>query len=333
MWTALVVSLMFAAPPSKEAPAPKETPTKRELFAAEEWYKKQKGEERAFVGLLERAPGSGPGTVGFARSNPYRLVMEEKDKKSVREVHVSGKSGLLTPYVGKKVKLIGKAVDMEVEGKQHHEIWPARVELVAAEGKNDAPAVKEGEDRELAILARGVWPVRQVKPTQIIIRDGEELALRPPHLRLGRQGHADTGRRGEGRTQTSQDREHRLEKADACGRHGRPETHRRFQRRDPHANDEGQGTHGALEAQQPHARFYREADADASVADGARGALRWLDPVRSGRQGQVKGATRRREGNRLSFSSSVYSVASMGLLFWPWFYHWSGWRRFILGSG
>jgi hypothetical protein len=176
MWTALVVSLVFAAPPSKDAPPPGETPAKRELFAAEEWYKKQKGEERSFVGLLERMPGSGPGTVGFARTNPYRLVMEEKDKKSVREIHVGGKSELLTPYVGKKAKLIGKAVDMEVEGKQHHEIWPARVELMATEKKTGA-AVKAEGDRELTILARGVWPVRQAKPTQLIIRNGEELAL------------------------------------------------------------------------------------------------------------------------------------------------------------
>jgi len=150
---------------------------KRELFAAEEWYKTQKGEERSFVGVLERTPGSGPGTVGFARTNPYRLVMEDNGKKSVREVYVGGKSGLLTPYVGKKVKLIGKAVDMEVEGKQHHEIWPARVELIAAEKKRAAPAAKGGEDRELPILARGVWPVPQDKPEQLILRNGEELAL------------------------------------------------------------------------------------------------------------------------------------------------------------
>jgi hypothetical protein len=126
-----VLLLAFLAPPPGEKPQPKDgPPATKKLFAKETWYKDQKGKEQAFVGLLERVAGPGPGEVGFGRFNPYRLVMKTGDKQEIREVYVGGKPELLKPYVGKKVKLIGKAVDMEVEGQEHHEIWPARLELL-----------------------------------------------------------------------------------------------------------------------------------------------------------------------------------------------------------
>jgi hypothetical protein len=40
----------------------------------------------------------------------------------------------------------------------------------------DAPA-ERGEDRELKVLGRGFWPVRNRQPTQLVIRNAEELAL------------------------------------------------------------------------------------------------------------------------------------------------------------
>src|SRR3954470_20076373 len=104
-------------------------PAKRDLFGAESWYQGQPGQEQTFVGILHRA-GRG-GQVGFGRFNPYRLLMGNEGNKSVREVYVGGKPELLALYVGKKVQLIGKAVDMEVEGQEHHEIWPARLEVLA----------------------------------------------------------------------------------------------------------------------------------------------------------------------------------------------------------
>jgi hypothetical protein len=129
-------------------------PAKKELFAKEDWYKGEKGKEQDFVGTLQKVDGGGG--VGFGRFNPYRLEMmvevtvevpvevdgktvikkEKRTEKQTREVYVGGKPELLKDYVGKKVKLVGKAVDMEVEGTQHHEIWPARVELVT-EAKKD----------------------------------------------------------------------------------------------------------------------------------------------------------------------------------------------------
>lgn len=129
---ALTTALVFSA-----LPAQKGDGDSIELFAKEEWYKNTKGEVQNFVGVLKKTE-RGKGIVGFGRSNPFRLEMEGN---KVREVYVGGKPNLLDPYVGKKIKLVGKAVDMEVEGRQHHEIWAAS--LVVLEGdKKDAG--KEG---------------------------------------------------------------------------------------------------------------------------------------------------------------------------------------------
>src|SRR5262245_59046114 len=123
--TLLLAALTAAdAPPKDKAP-----PAKKELFADQKWYKDQKGKEEAFEGTLKYTPlPDGVGTIG--RHNDFQLEMTVKGKKDVREVYVGGKPELLKPYAGKKVKLTGKAVEVEVVGKTHREIWPARVELV-----------------------------------------------------------------------------------------------------------------------------------------------------------------------------------------------------------
>lgn len=130
----MLFTLAFAASLTGPAADP-DPPAKKELFATEDWYKGQEGKEQEFVGTLKYAP-RGKGVAGFGRYNPFRLEMGEK--LGVREVYVGGKEELLKAYDGRKVKLVGKAVDMEVEGKMHKEIWPARVELVPdkkADGK------------------------------------------------------------------------------------------------------------------------------------------------------------------------------------------------------
>jgi hypothetical protein len=141
MLAALILTLAAGvADPAKE-PAPK-----LDLFAKEDWYKKQDGKEQEFVGVLEKVKTGG---VGFGRMNPYRLVMgKDGDKKNIREVYVGGKTDILDAYVGKKVKLTGKAVDMELEGKVYHEIWPARLE-VSGDTKEDKKeeAKKEPADK------------------------------------------------------------------------------------------------------------------------------------------------------------------------------------------
>ena len=130
--SALLVAVLLvscAAFPDPDA----HPPARRELFAAEPWYKGMEGKEQTFIGTLSRVD-RGKDVVGFGRFNPYRLKLADGQ---VREVHVGGRPELLAPYAGRRVRLIGKAVDMEVEGRQHHEIWPARVELLppSQEGK------------------------------------------------------------------------------------------------------------------------------------------------------------------------------------------------------
>jgi hypothetical protein len=158
MRSVAVLGLLFAwtVAVASEKPTGDNLPARKVLFAQEEWYRTQPGKEQDFVGVLEKVKGAGG--IGFGRFNPYRLVMTVVEKRKVkeivdgrvvekevteqkkvtREVHVGGKPELLAEYVGKRVKLVGKAVDMEVEGKQHHEIWPARIEL-ATDSKEGRP--------------------------------------------------------------------------------------------------------------------------------------------------------------------------------------------------
>ncbi|MCE9531203.1 MAG: hypothetical protein K8T89_08790 [Planctomycetes bacterium] len=132
MFTLLLCSQLLAADPAP----------KKELFAKEDWYTGQKGAEKEFTGVLKYNPPP-KGTVGFGRVNPYRLVFNN-DPKEFREVYVGGKDELLKEYADKRVKFVGKAVDMNVEGRAHLEIWPARVELLppGAPKKDEKPPVK-----------------------------------------------------------------------------------------------------------------------------------------------------------------------------------------------
>lgn len=131
MLATLTAALLLAAPPAAAPLADKDAaPTKAELFAGENWYKEQKGDEQDFVGVLSRTADAPKDKVGFGRTTPYRLTMNDKGKQTVREVYAGAHPELLAPYVGRKVRLLGKAVDLEVEGHVYAEIWPARLEVV-----------------------------------------------------------------------------------------------------------------------------------------------------------------------------------------------------------
>src|SRR3954451_5873693 len=110
------------------APAADQPPPRKELFGREDWYRGLQAREEVFEGVLEKVE-RGKGVPGFARFNPYRLVLPS----GTREVYVGAQGHLLEPYIGQRVRLTGKAVDMEVEGMQHHEIWPARLEVLRPE--------------------------------------------------------------------------------------------------------------------------------------------------------------------------------------------------------
>jgi hypothetical protein len=143
------------------------------LCAGEVWYREAKAAEAVFEGTVERTPGTG--RIGPpTRFNAYRLTWTDAAGKAVvREVYAPGKAQLLAPYLGQRVRLVGKAVDTEADGKTYPEIWPARLELPAA-----VAAKSEG------VHARCYWrpgdaPRRE--PRVVVFRDGQQLA---PHLGL-----------------------------------------------------------------------------------------------------------------------------------------------------
>ena len=138
-------------------------PATVELFAKEGWYKDTKGPEVDFVGVLRKADQR-KGVVGFGRNNPFRLEM---DGNKVREVYVGGNLKILDPYVGKKIKLVGKPVDMEVEGRNHKEIWAASL-VVLADDKKEAG---KGDGPKILAQASGA-----TSKTSTVIRTADEKA-------------------------------------------------------------------------------------------------------------------------------------------------------------
>lgn len=168
MFTTVIWASLTVAPGLADA----EPAAKKELFAREDWYKNEKGKEQDFVGVLKYAPRA-KGVVGFGRFNPYKL--EFTAEKGSREVYVGGKEDILKEYANKKVKITGKPVDMEVEGRNHREIWPARIEVLP-EGKPKInpklPNIKRPVDR----IPPGTLPVvpEKVDPNKPIQICGEE---------------------------------------------------------------------------------------------------------------------------------------------------------------
>jgi hypothetical protein len=197
MLTTLLMTLLVPVGQDKKAdPSKDDPPGKKELFAKEDWYRSQEGKEQEFVGVLEKSKDAGG--IGFGRMNPYRLVM----KGDTREVYVGGKPQILADYVGKTIKLTGKAVNMEVEGNKHREIWPARLEVVPAVKKEDSPRfekvppdpevkkairevvplrftlVDDTKDRELKVQGRGFWraAIRPGNAQQLVLNSATDAA-------------------------------------------------------------------------------------------------------------------------------------------------------------
>jgi hypothetical protein len=133
-----------------------------DIFAKEGFYKEVKAPEQTFVGVLRKAD-RGKDVVGFGRFNPFKLEMEGN---KTREVYMGGKLKMLDPYVGKKVKIVGKPVDMEVEGRMHHEIWPASLEVLPQDKKEG------GKVSELKIRAK--TPARLAQGP-VVIKSAEQL--------------------------------------------------------------------------------------------------------------------------------------------------------------
>ena len=111
-----LLALAASAGAASVAPAPWEN-----LFAEEDWYRQQAGEEQVLRGKLEAlAP---PQASTLMRSALYKL--------GDRTIYTGAKKlPALDGLAGKTVEIRGKAVDMELSGQAVREIWPAAIRPV-----------------------------------------------------------------------------------------------------------------------------------------------------------------------------------------------------------
>jgi hypothetical protein len=90
------------------------------LFADEAWYRDEAGEERTFRGKLEAVKP--PQASTLMRNSLYQLG-EWRIYTGARKIPS------LDGLVGKQVEILGKAVEMNLEGEQLKEIWPASIRV------------------------------------------------------------------------------------------------------------------------------------------------------------------------------------------------------------
>ncbi len=168
----LTFTLSLLILPVSQIPAAKVKINKKPIFATAAWYKNKKGKEEEFVGILSKV-NRGKGVVGSGRFNPYRLSMKSGKKLDQREVYIGDKGILLDPYLGKKVKLIGKRVDWRIEGQAHREIWPAYLVVL------DSKQQKSGKGQKTGVYSQAYYNFLSSqpgqKPIQRVIRHPKEL--------------------------------------------------------------------------------------------------------------------------------------------------------------
>jgi hypothetical protein len=139
------------------------------LLADDPAYQKARGGEAVFEGVLERNPGGKLGAGG--RFNIYRLALEESGKPMARDLYLPGNGAALALHVGKRVRVVGKLIETEDDGKKYLEIWPARLEI-ASGALPSAP----GPD---GVFARCGWQppdAQRLGKREYVFRDGEALA-------------------------------------------------------------------------------------------------------------------------------------------------------------
>ena len=138
------------------------------LLADDDTYRKAKEREVYFEGVLERNKGTGQ--IGADRFNLYRLVLDDS-AKTARELYVPGKGAQLATHVGKRVRITGKLIETDIDGKKYVEIWPARLEV----GSGTLPAAP-GAD---GVFARCIWQpgdAMRVGAQSFVFGDGAKLA-------------------------------------------------------------------------------------------------------------------------------------------------------------
>ena len=149
-----------------------ERPTPVVVLAEDADYKTAKAIETTVEGVLERTPSKGT-LGGSSRFNPYRIAA----KPTVRELFVDKKAPLLAVLVGQRVRVVGKLVEVDVDGEKRTELWAARIEPMAeAVVEVPPPPPKAAED---GVIARGTWqPAAALtqKGGRYVFRDGAALA-------------------------------------------------------------------------------------------------------------------------------------------------------------
>lgn len=157
----LMTGTLLAAKPAEE--------NRIELNARKKWYKNQPGQEKTFLGVLHKVPAP-QATSG--RFNAYRLKM----KDATREVFDHNTDAVLDKYVGKPVKLFGKAVELQIAGVEHHEIWPAYLTPVvpaAAEPQEAGKEEKQAAVREIKIEPKAVRQLLRLPRLHVMTNNTE----------------------------------------------------------------------------------------------------------------------------------------------------------------
>jgi hypothetical protein len=149
------------------------------LNANTAWYKEAKSTETALEGVVQRTPTTG--RVGLpTRFNAFQFSWTDATGQNLtREIHAPDKAHLLGDYIEQRVRLVGKLVDTDVDGKTYQELWPARLHPFNRDAQSsERSAHKDG------VLARTAWqPPNALRAgvLQLVIRDGTALAK---HMRV-----------------------------------------------------------------------------------------------------------------------------------------------------
>jgi hypothetical protein len=146
------------------------------LNANATWYKEAKPAETTIEGIVKRTPTTG--LVGVpTRFNAFQLTYADATGQTqIREIYAPEKAHMLGDFVDQRVRLVGKLVDTEVDGKTRHELWAARLESLKGSAAKLQP--KDG------VLARTNWQAQAALRTgkqTLVFREGAALAR---HLRV-----------------------------------------------------------------------------------------------------------------------------------------------------
>ena len=167
----MVIGAVFAAD------APKTTASSAgewvKLFADEGWYKQQAGEEQVFRGKLEAVQP--PQISTLMRNSFYRL--------GERTIYTGArKLPALDALVGRDVEIRGKPVDMNLEGQNLKELWPAAVRAAGAlPAPTDVPLAITNADNGKTLTAR-VGQMIRVELDGSGANTGWEVAFNPTVL-------------------------------------------------------------------------------------------------------------------------------------------------------